>query len=84
MCEEILFLDEIRLGLILNIQLEYLEQFFSPFTLLGLPALGGGGMNFGISTNGTISGTSIFVQAQANIMPAAVGAFASVGASVLS
>lgn len=51
-----------------------------PLSPFGVPAVGGGGgMNFGISTNGTFAGTSFFVQAQANALPVAVGAFAGVG-----
>jgi RHS repeat-associated protein len=52
---------------------------FIPLTPLGLPALGlGGGTNFGLQTDGTLAGTSFFVQGQANAMVGS-GAFLGIG-----
>jgi len=52
---------------------------FVPLTPLGVPAVGvGGGTAFGISTDGTLLGTSFFGQVQGNGM-IGVGAFAGIG-----
>jgi RHS repeat-associated protein len=42
---------------------------------------GGGGTNVGISTDGTVAGTSVFVQGQGNLM-VGVGGFAGVGGAL--
>jgi RHS repeat-associated protein len=50
-------------------------------TLFGLTVGGGGGASFGISSNGTLKGTYLFVSGQANLMGGA-GAFAGIGATI--
>ncbi|MBB3175648.1 type IV secretion system protein [Variovorax sp. Sphag1AA] len=52
---------------------------FVPITPIGIPAIGiGGGASIGISTDGSVPGTSLFGQVQANAM-VGVGAFAGIG-----
>ena len=69
------------LGLDTQISLGVSLTAIIPLTPFGFPSIGvGGGSNFGISTDGTILGTSFFAQGQANAFFGA-GAFVGVGAN---